>query len=213
MKCHVSSLALASPPPVIPTGAGRKARGVACPEPVEGEEPRRRRPELVRQAESRSLRSLRSVGMTGGGLGNIGNIISISRNNVSYPPDLRPCPEPVEEPVLSSPGSSPRRIEGSLSWACRRAEGLAARRRLRYRSGLCPRDGAATAINGGAPVRSPARSPTRSPARSLTRAPAPRPHRLVDQDAGLSRRKQGFEPPWGRQRGARIILHPGTRCL
>ena len=40
-----------------------------------------------------------------------------------------------------------------------------------------------------------------APARSPARPPAPRPHRLVAQDAGLSRRKQGFEPPWGRQRG------------
>ncbi len=45
-----------TPPPVIPTGAGRKARGV--------EESRRRRLALVRQAEPRSLHSLRSVGTT-----------------------------------------------------------------------------------------------------------------------------------------------------
>ena len=27
----------------------------------------------------------------------------------------------------------------------------------------------------------------------------PRPHRLVAQDGALSRRKQGFDSPWGRQ--------------
>ncbi len=30
-------------------------------------------------------------------------------------------------------------------------------------------------------------------------APARRPHRLVAQDIGLSRRKRGFDSPWGRQ--------------
>ena len=41
-------------------------RGVACPEPVEGEESRRRLPVLALEVEPGSLRSLRSVGMTVG---------------------------------------------------------------------------------------------------------------------------------------------------
>ena len=59
------SLGVRSLPPVVPAGAPDSIRGGgACPERVEGEESRRRRPELALQAEPGSLRSLRSVGMT-----------------------------------------------------------------------------------------------------------------------------------------------------
>jgi hypothetical protein len=34
-------------------------------------------------------------------------------------------------------------------------------------------------------------------------SPRLRPHRLVAQDAGLSRRKQGFDSPWGRHKTAK----------
>ena len=34
-----------------------------------------------------------------------------------------------------------------------------------------------------------------------------RPHRLVAQDIGLSRRKRGFESPWGRQFSKCCILY------
>ena len=168
--------AFASPPPVIPTGAGRKARGV--------EESRRRRPKLVRQAQPGSLHSLRSVGMTDGvgqgrgfavsgnvmirhelpgrrgrcavrgwpvgASGNIGNIVNITRNNVTYPPDVRSCPEPVE-------GACPEPVEGS-GGACRAAPAALSLRPLSAgrRCYGHKRWGA-----GSPPVRAPARSPAR----------------------------------------------------
>ena len=65
MKCHVLSCA-----PLRPSPSFRPerplCRGVACPEPVEGEESRRRLPVLALEVEPGSLRSLRSVGMTVG---------------------------------------------------------------------------------------------------------------------------------------------------
>ena len=70
-------------------------RGVACPEPVEGEESRRRLPVLALEVEPGSLRSLRSVGMTvgkwGGGSENcvcheMSCFVMLGRDSPRWPP-------------------------------------------------------------------------------------------------------------------------------
>ena len=89
MNCHS---AFSSSLPVIPTGAGRKARGVR--------EPRRRRPELVVQAQPRSPHSLRSVGMTGEGSACIQVRVLFHSLHVSHSTEFR---KPFVSSVLRVP--------------------------------------------------------------------------------------------------------------
>ena len=120
-------------------------RGVACPEPVEGEESRRRLPVLALEVEPGSLRSLRSVGMTvgkwGGGSENcvcheMSCFVMFGHDSPRWPPcslsgaapsSPFPCAVQTRQTILSNVfflypplRSKPRRRPGSPQTAGRR---------------------------------------------------------------------------------------------
>ncbi len=120
-------------------------RGVACPEPVEGEESRRRLPVLALEVEPGSLRSLRSVGMTvgkwGGGSENcvcheMSCFVMLGHDSPRWPPcslsaaapsSPFPCAVRTRQTILSNTFfctrlsvSKPRRRTGSPQTAGRR---------------------------------------------------------------------------------------------
>ena len=77
-----------------------------------------------------------------------------------------------------------------------------------FRPGLGPRRQATakclaglgfSAVPAAKPLRAPGRSCIRCASRGLLARRLMGPHRLEAQDGALSRRKPGFESPWGRQ--------------